>query len=77
LTDTLASMKRKNNFATWWRYISDRKCYVYTLITKMAPPGGEIKFLFHTNNAKLPSLSHAKKHFLKLEKKTFSGDCFI
>ena len=27
----------------------------------MAPPGGEISFVFHTNNAKFTSLSHAKK----------------
>ena len=54
-------MKQKFNFATWWRYISGRKCYVYTLTTKMAPPGGEIYFLFHTSNAKFPSLSPAKK----------------
>ena len=32
------------NFATWWRYISGRKVVenVYTLVTKIAPPGGEI-----------------------------------
>jgi len=30
-------MKQKNNFASWWRYISGRKCYFYTLTTKMAP----------------------------------------
>jgi len=35
----------------------------YTLTTKMAPPGGEIYFLFHTSNAKFPSLSHAKEKF--------------
>ena len=35
-------MKQKINFATWWRYISGRKCYLYTFTTKMAPPGGEI-----------------------------------
>jgi len=43
-------MKQKNNFATWWCYISGRKVVetgmfiFYNLITKMAPPGGEIKF---------------------------------
>ena len=45
-------MKQKFNFATWWRYISRRN--FYTLTTKMAPPGGEIYFLFHTNNTKFP-----------------------
>ena len=35
-------MKQKLNFATGWRYISGRKCYFYTLATKMAPPDGEI-----------------------------------
>jgi len=58
----LASMKQKFNFATWWRYISGRKYYCYTLATKMALPGCEIYFLFHTNNAKLPSLSDAQNY---------------
>ena len=42
---------------------SGRKCYFYTLATKMAVPGGEIYVLFHTSNAKFPSLSHAKTIF--------------
>jgi len=58
-------MKQKN-FDIWWRYISGQKCYFYTLATKMAPPGGEIYFLFHTNNAKFPFLSHAKKNYLDI-----------
>ena len=35
----------------------------------MAPPVGEIYFLFHTNNAKFPPLSHAKKNPEKIQKK--------
>jgi len=39
----LASMKQNFNFASWWRYISGRKCYFYTLTTEIAPPGGGVQ----------------------------------
>jgi len=29
--------------------------------TKMAPPGGDIKFVFHRSNSTFPTLSHPKK----------------
>ena len=29
--------------------------------TKMAPPGGDIKFVFGRSNSEFPTLSHAKK----------------
>jgi len=39
-------MKQKLNFATWWRHFIGSKvlenAIFYTLVIKMAPPGGEI-----------------------------------
>ena len=46
--------------------------------TKMAPPGGDIKFVFDRSNSKFPTLSHAKNIFwISLSKKklqNFSAD---
>jgi len=55
-TCRIASMKHKLNFPPGGKW-----CYFYNLRSKMAPPSGEIKFFFHTNNAKFPDLSHVKK----------------
>jgi len=39
----------------------------------MAPPGGDMKFVFHRSKSTFPALSHAKKHFLHIfiQKKVF------
>ena len=34
--------------------------------TKMAPPGGDIEFVFGRSSSKFPTLSHAKKKFLHI-----------
>jgi len=59
-------MKQKLNFATWWRHFSGQSIKIPFSTTKMAPPGGEIKFVFHTSKSTFPALSHAKKHFLHI-----------
>jgi len=42
----------------------------------MAPPGGDIKFVFHRSNSKFPTLSHAKKIFAYLyPKKKLQNFC--
>jgi len=48
-------MKHKFNFATWWRHFIGRKIVEIAIVhfesmslsTKMAPPGGEIKFVLN------------------------------
>ena len=40
------SMQQKINFATWWGYISGRKCYFYTLTTKMRHQVAKFNFCF-------------------------------
>jgi len=37
-------MKEKFNFATWWRHFSGQSIKISFSTSKMAPPGGEIKF---------------------------------
>jgi len=53
-------MKQKLNFATWWRHFSGQSINIAFSTTKMAPPGGEIKIVFHRNKSTFPALSHAK-----------------
>ena len=52
---SVVCMKQKINFATWWRHFSGQSIKIST--TNIAPPCGEIKFLFHRSE---PALSHAK-----------------
>jgi len=33
------------DFATWWRYFSGQSIKIAFSTTKMAPPGGDIKFV--------------------------------
>ena len=41
-----------------------------TICAKMAPPGGDIKFVFHRSKPPCPALTHAKKLFcISLSKK--------
>jgi len=54
-------MKPKLHFPTWWRYFSGQSIKIAFSGTKMAPPGGDIKFLFHRSKSKFATLSHAKK----------------
>ena len=59
----LASMKRKINFATWWRYISGRKLAENATLYFDQQNGAtrwRNLIFFHTNNTKFSSLSHAK-----------------
>jgi len=53
-------MKQKFNFPTWWRHFSGQTIKIAFSTTKMAPPGGEIKFLFHRRKPTFPGLSHVK-----------------
>jgi len=55
-------MKQKLNFARW-RHFSGPSIFS---TTKRAPPGGEIKFVFHRRKSTFPALSHAKKLFAYL-----------
>ena len=41
-------MKQKLNFAIWCRHFSGQSIQIAFSTTKMAPPGGEIKFVFHS-----------------------------
>jgi len=52
-------MKQKINFATWSKY--KNSIFDHFSGIKMAPPGGDIKFVFHRSKSKFPTLSHAKK----------------
>jgi len=56
-------MKQKLNVATWWRYFSDQSMKIAFSTTNIAPPGGEIIFLFHRSKPMCPALSHAKTIF--------------
>jgi len=60
---SVACMKRKLNFVTWWRYFSGQSIKIAFSTTKMAPPGGDIKFVFHRSKSKFPTLSHEKNFF--------------
>ena len=53
-------MKQKLNFATCWRYFSGQRIKIAFSGTKMAPPDGDIKFVFHKSKSKFTTLSHAK-----------------
>ena len=48
-------MKQKFNFVTCWRHFSGEIKVAFST-TKMAPTGGEIKFLCHRTNPKFPSV---------------------
>ena len=39
--------------------------------TKMAPPGGDIKFVFHRRKSKFPTLSHTKNIFCQKKLQNF------
>jgi len=54
-------MKQTLNFAAWWRQFSGQSIKIAFSTTKMAPPGGEIKFVFHRSKSTFPALSHAQK----------------
>ena len=54
-------MKQKLNFVTWWRYFSGQSITIVFSTTKMAPPGGDIKFVFHTSKSKFRT--HMPKTF--------------
>ena len=49
------------DFTTWWRYFSGQSINIAFSTTKMAPPGGEIKVLFHRSKRAWTALSQAKK----------------
>ena len=40
-------LKQKLNLATWWRHFSGQSIKIAFSTTKMAQPGGEIKFWFN------------------------------
>jgi len=54
-------MQKIVNVATWWRHFGGQSIKISA--AKMAPPGGDIKFLFHRSKSKVPTLSHAKQKF--------------
>ena len=62
-----ACMKQKINFAACWRYFSVQNIKIAFSTTKMAPPGGDIKFVFHRSKRKFPTYNSitCKKHFIK------------
>jgi len=49
------------DLTAWWRYFSGQSIKIAFSAIKMAPPGGDIKFVFGRSNSKFPTLSHAKK----------------
>jgi len=66
------------DFTAWWRYFSCQSIKIHIFdhfsATKMAPPGGDIEFVFGRSNSKFPTLSHAKKYlYPKKSCKKFHG----
>ena len=49
----------------WWSKYKN-SIFGHFLTTNLAPPGGEIKFVFHRSKPTWPALSHAKNNFLDI-----------
>ena len=62
-------MKQKLNFATWWRYFRGQSIQIAFSATKMAPPGGDNKFMFHRSKSKFPTLSQNKFRDIFIQRK--------